>query len=75
MAWFERKKIVPRPVVMFDIDKVKELNHLSPIQIVELVCSAFQIKPENAVLMNCDPDTYSEQFPNIAHMLRVHRYE
>ncbi|UAW53586.1 hypothetical protein QGX15_gp109 [Pseudomonas phage psageK4e] len=73
MAWFERKAKPERKYVMFDLDKVKEANHLSPIQILELVCSAFQISPESAVLMNADPDKYKDQYPNIAHLLRVHK--
>ncbi|CUR44278.1 hypothetical protein VCM_00059 [Pseudomonas phage VCM] len=71
MSWFKPK--VTARHVMFDMDKLKELESFTPLQVVELVCSAFQIKPENAVLMHCDPDTYQERYPNIAHILRVHQ--
>ncbi|QHZ60077.1 hypothetical protein PJKIFABJ_00141 [Pseudomonas phage PE09] len=70
---FKEKAKPERKYVMFDLDKVREANHLSPIQIVELVCSAFQIPPERAVLMHADPERYKEQYPNIEHLLRVHK--
>lgn len=73
MAWFEKKAKPQRSYVMFDVDKVKELNHLTPIQILELVCSAFQVSPEHAVLMHCDPDNYKEKYPSICDILRVHK--
>jgi hypothetical protein len=49
--WPFKKKEKPKQLVnMFDMDKVRELDALTPEQVVSLVCMSVGIRPENAVL-------------------------
>ncbi|QNN99998.1 hypothetical protein phiPsa267_121 [Pseudomonas phage phiPsa267] len=47
---FKKKEQTKQLVNMFDMDKVRELDALTPEQVVSLVCMSVGVRPENAVL-------------------------
>uniref|UniRef100_A0AAU6VZH5 Uncharacterized protein n=2 Tax=unclassified bacterial viruses TaxID=12333 RepID=A0AAU6VZH5_9VIRU len=47
---FKKKPAPKREVIMFDMDKVRELDTLTPEQVVSLICMSVSVRPENAVL-------------------------
>lgn len=71
MSWFSKKPVEREPSVMFDIDKVKALESLTPIQILELVCASQQLEAHEAVLMDCNVHNYQSKYPAIAPFLRL----
>ncbi|WYV99059.1 hypothetical protein NoPa_00059 [Pseudomonas phage vB_PpuM-NoPa] len=47
---FKKKEKKKLPVRMFDMDKIKELESLTPEQIIRLVCAAFGNTPERVII-------------------------
>lgn len=47
---FKKKEKPKRSMTMFDMDKVRALDALTPEQIVALVCNSWSLVPERAVL-------------------------
>lgn len=66
--WFKKDKVVPEPYIMFDMDKITEMDSLTPLQIIDLVSMVVGVKPSEAIL----PRGCREDYPHLSSILKAH---